>query len=71
MLPVGGFERIFGATLFFGTDTMSGQGKAGERTCFNFLQEAQIGMTAASIRVPYPTTLNQRPNPGQNEIRPD
>ena len=34
-------------------------------------RKRRSGMTAASIRVPYPTTLNQRPNPGQNEIRPD
>src|SRR3954451_287913 len=39
---VGGFERIFGATLFFGTDTMAGKAKMVQRSRFNFLQEAQI-----------------------------
>src|SRR3954453_9536346 len=37
-----GFERIFGATLFFGTDSMAGRAKMVQRTRFNFLQEAQI-----------------------------
>ena len=36
------FERIFGATIFFGTDTMTGKAKMVQRSRFNFLQEAQI-----------------------------
>ena len=39
---VGAFERIFGATIFFGTDTMAGKAKLVQRSRFNFLQEAQI-----------------------------
>src|SRR4051812_10355527 len=39
---VGASERIFGATIFFGTDTMAGKAKLVQRTRFNFLQEAQI-----------------------------
>src|SRR5947209_7711183 len=46
------FERIFGATIFFGTDTMTGKAKMVQRSRFNFLQEAQIW---------YDRNLEQRP----------
>jgi hypothetical protein len=36
------FERIFGATIFFGTDTLRGKAKVVSRSRFNFLREAQI-----------------------------
>ncbi|MFZ0592334.1 MAG: replication protein RepA [Bryobacteraceae bacterium] len=36
------FERIFGATIFFGTDQMRGTAKVVQRSRFNFLQEARI-----------------------------
>jgi hypothetical protein len=49
---VGAFERIFGATIFFGTDTMAGKAKLVQRSRFNFLQEAQIW---------YDRNLEQRP----------
>src|SRR3954471_7723480 len=39
---VGAFERIFGSTIFFGTDSMAGKAKLVQRSRFNFLQEAQI-----------------------------
>jgi Plasmid encoded RepA protein len=39
---VAAFERIFGATIFFGTDTMSGKAKLVERPRFHFLREARI-----------------------------
>ncbi|MGH9633018.1 MAG: replication protein RepA [Bryobacteraceae bacterium] len=39
------FERIFGATIFFGTDTLSGKAKVVQRARFNFLREAQIWYT--------------------------
>jgi hypothetical protein len=39
---VAAFERIFGATMFFGTDTVSGKAKVVQRARFNFLREAQI-----------------------------
>ncbi len=39
---VGAFERIFGATIFFGTDNIAGKAKMVQRSRFNFLQEAQI-----------------------------
>ena len=48
---VSGFERIFGATLFFGTDSMAGRAKMVQRTRFNFLQEAQSGTTAIWISI--------------------
>ena len=39
---VAAFERIFGATIFFGTDTLGGKVKVIQRARFNFLREAQI-----------------------------
>ena len=36
------FERIFGATIFFGTDQTRGTVKVVQRSRFNFLQEARI-----------------------------
>jgi hypothetical protein len=49
---VGAFERIFGSTIFFGTDSMAGKAKLVQRSRFNFLQEAQIW---------YDRNLNQHP----------
>lgn len=39
---VAAFERIFGATIFFGTDTIRGKAKLVHRSRFNFLRQAQI-----------------------------
>jgi hypothetical protein len=39
---IGAFERIFGATIFFGTDSIRGTAKIIRRSRFNFLREAQI-----------------------------
>ncbi len=39
---VAAFERIFGATMFFGTDALSRSAKVVQRSRFNFLREAQI-----------------------------
>jgi hypothetical protein len=39
---VAAFERIFGATIFFGTDTFSGKAKVVQRSRFSFFNEAQI-----------------------------
>ena len=39
---VAAFERIFGATIFFGTDTLTGQAKVVQRSRFNFMSEAKI-----------------------------
>lgn len=39
---VNAFERIFGATIFFGTDQIRATAKLVQRTRFNFLREAQI-----------------------------
>jgi hypothetical protein len=36
------FERIFGATIFFGSDRLKGTAKVVQRSRFNFLQEARI-----------------------------
>jgi hypothetical protein len=36
------FERIFGATMFFGTDALKGGAKVVHRSRFNFLREATI-----------------------------
>jgi len=39
---VAAFERIFGATIFFGTDALRGTAKVLQRSRFSFFQEAQI-----------------------------
>lgn len=39
---VGAFERIFGATIFFGTDKTGSSAQLIQRSRFNFLREAQI-----------------------------
>ena len=39
---VSAFERIFGATIFFGTDSTRGRARVVHRSRFNFLREAQI-----------------------------
>lgn len=39
---VAAFERIFGATIFFGTDAFSGRAKVVQRSRFSFFSEAQI-----------------------------
>src|SRR5438270_10189118 len=36
------FERIFGATIFFGTDTLSGTARVVQRSRFSFFNEARI-----------------------------
>ena len=39
---VGAFERVFGATIFFGTDSLRGSAKVVQRSRFNFMRDAQI-----------------------------
>jgi hypothetical protein len=39
---VAAFERIFGATIFFGTDRTVGRAKVVQRSRFSFLREAQL-----------------------------
>lgn len=39
---VAAFERIFGATIFFGTDSIRRQARVIQRSRFNFFREAQI-----------------------------
>jgi hypothetical protein len=39
---VAAIQRIFGATIFFGTDSTRGTSKVVQRSRFSFLQEAQI-----------------------------
>ena len=39
---VGAFERIFGATIFFGTEKLDGHAEVVHRCRFNFIREAQI-----------------------------
>jgi hypothetical protein len=39
---VAAFERIFGATIFFGTDTLRGPAKVVQRSRFSFFREAQL-----------------------------
>jgi hypothetical protein len=46
------FERIFGATMFFGTDTMKAGAKVVHRSRFNFLREATIWYDRDANRPP-------------------
>jgi hypothetical protein len=39
---VAAFERIFGATIFFGTDQLRGTARMVQQSRFNFLREAQL-----------------------------
>jgi hypothetical protein len=39
---IAAFERVFGATIFFGTDTATAKAKVIHRARFNFFSEAQI-----------------------------
>ena len=39
---VGAFERVFGATILFGTDAETSRAKVIQRSRFNFMNEAQI-----------------------------
>ena len=39
---VAAFERVFGATIFFGTDTDTARSKVIQRSRFNLMSEAQI-----------------------------
>jgi hypothetical protein len=39
---VAAFERIFGATIFFGTDTLNGTARVVQRSRFSFFNEAKI-----------------------------
>jgi len=46
------FERIFGATMFFGTDTMNAGAKVVHRSRFNFLREATIWYNRPASQAP-------------------
>jgi len=39
---IASFERIFGATTFFGTESLTARARVVQRSRFNFLREAQI-----------------------------
>jgi hypothetical protein len=39
---IAAFERVFGATIFFGTDTITARAKVVQRSRFNFFREARI-----------------------------
>jgi hypothetical protein len=45
---VAAFERVFGATIFFGTDTNTPRSKVIQRSRFNFMSEAQIWYSRAA-----------------------
>src|SRR6185436_11821935 len=42
---VGAFERVFGATIFFGTEAETSRAKVIQRSRFNFMSQAQIWYT--------------------------
>jgi hypothetical protein len=52
---VGAFERVFGATIFFGTDALKGSAKVVQRSRFNFMREAQIWYSRSPEQRPIST----------------
>jgi hypothetical protein len=52
---VAAFERIFGATMFFGTDALRGTAKVVQRSRFSFFQEARSGTAAIPSSTRFPT----------------
>jgi hypothetical protein len=55
---VAAFERIFDATIFFGTDTFHGTAKVVQRSRFSFFREAQIWYSRDPEQ--YPSPINSR-----------
>lgn len=49
---VAAFERIFGATIFFGTEALRGTAKVVQTSRFSFLREAQIWYSRAPEQYP-------------------
>ena len=49
------FERVFGATIFFGTDSPRGSAKVVQRSRFNFMREAQIWYSRSPEQRPIST----------------
>jgi hypothetical protein len=45
---IAAFERVFGATIFFGTGTDTARSKVIQRSRFNFMSEAQIWYSRAA-----------------------
>ena len=39
---VDAFERVFGATIFFGTNSLNSSAKVIQRSRFNFMREVQV-----------------------------
>lgn len=49
---VAAFERVFGATIFFGTDNLRGTAKVIRRSRFSFFREAQIWYSRSTEQYP-------------------
>jgi hypothetical protein len=49
---IGAFERVFGATIFFSTNTQLGTAKVIHTARFNFFREAQIRYNRTPRNVP-------------------
>jgi hypothetical protein len=54
---VAAFERIFGATIFFGTDSGNAKSRVVQRSRFNFLREARIWYGRDSVQDTFPGEL--------------
>jgi hypothetical protein len=54
---IAAFERIFGATIFFGSDSLAGKAKVVHRARFNFFREAQIWYNRAADQSVPPANL--------------
>jgi hypothetical protein len=58
---IASFQRVFGATIFFGTDTQRERAAVLDQVCFHFLQAARLWYSPDSDR-------QARPREGQNRI---
>src|SRR3954469_10674883 len=54
---VAAFERIFGATIFFGTDSLSGTARVVQRSRFNFSAKHRSGTAVTRSSNPFRTSL--------------
>ena len=57
---VAAFERIFGATIFFGTDALRGTARVVQRSRFSFFREAQIWYSREPEQYPVSDQFEKR-----------
>ena len=66
---VNSFERIFGATIFFGTDCQRIPAKVVHRSRFNFMKKPASGIRGTAHRRRYPVTVRMSSFSATNSTR--